>query len=279
MEYTEVHFSAVSGEDYLRDLFTDALAGIGFDTFEETENGFKAYQPSATFDAARLDGLAAEYRAAGLRFEVRRSVIPPQNWNAVWESNFEPLLVSGQCYVRATFHTPHPEYPYEIVIDPKMAFGTGHHDTTSLMIACILDEDMSGKRVLDMGSGTGILAILAAKAGAADVVAIDNDPVCYDSALENARLNDTPQIACLCGSKDSIPDRDYDIILANINRNILLDQLPAYRRVLAEHGILFLSGFYHSDLPVLEKEAGLHGLQLNGSRQSGDWSVARFTQA
>src|SRR5690606_3531787 len=162
--------------------------------------------------------------------------IPHQNWNELWESNFEPLLIADRCYVRATFHEARPEYEFEIVIDPKMAFGTGHHQTTSLMIKLMMEEELKGKNVLDMGCGTGILGIFAYMLGASQVTAIDYDELCYQSALENAALNNYPQMQVICGSKEAIPNDTYDLILANINRNILLDQLEHYKAVLASNG-------------------------------------------
>jgi ribosomal protein L11 methyltransferase len=278
MDYTGIVFSVPSREDYRCDLFIDALAGIGFDTFEDTGQGFNAYIAAPSFDREAFNALTEEYRNAGLDFTFGITTIPAQNWNAVWESNFEPLLVSGKCYVRATFHEPQPAYPYEIVIDPKMAFGTGHHDTTALMIGYLLEEDLNGKRVLDMGCGTAILAILAAKAGATHVVAIDNDPVCFESSLENCRLNSTPLIHCICGSDENIPRESYDLVVANINRNILLAQLPAYSGVLPAGGKLMLSGFYEADLEMLVPAAAAAGFNLLDHRMSGDWVAARFAK-
>src|SRR5690606_25029937 len=150
------------------------------------------------------------------------TTIQPQNWNALWESNFQPIFIKDKVCVRATFHEPHPDYPLEILIDPKMAFGTGHHQTTSLMMEYILEEDFDGKSVLDIGCGTGIWGILASKLLAASVVAIDNDPVCVESSKENRQLNNISNMEVFEGSFDAIPNNKFEVILANINRNILL---------------------------------------------------------
>lgn len=276
MNYKELVFTVISSEDYHRDLMIHALAGIGYDTFEETEPGFKAYIPSDNFDQSLLDKTLSTFDEM-VSFSYEINFIPGKNWNAVWESNFNPLLIKDRCYVRATFHTPHPEYPYEIVIDPKMSFGTGHHQTTSLMMECMLEENFIGKSVLDMGCGTGILSILADKLGAKYILAIDYDPVCVASTLENSHLNNTTNIDVLTGSKEIIPDKPFDIILANINRNILLDQMESYSRALSPGGLLFISGFYqYPDLGILIEKAKQNRLNYVYHKSIDEWTVAKF---
>lgn len=279
MSYFEVQFIQTKGEDFHRDILTAELAELGFDTFEETENGFKAFIPAASFQENAIRLLLEQY-ADQFTFEYQIGEIEQQNWNAVWESNFEPLEIAGKIHVRATFHEAKPDFPYEIVIDPKMAFGTGHHQTTSLVMAMMLEEDFKAKKVLDMGCGTGILAILAEKLGASELDAIDYDPLCYESTLENTALNHCHHIQALCGSKEVIPDRLYDIILANINRNILLDQLDRYAAVLIPGGKLYLSGFYeHPDLNILKEKAAELGLQYAEHRVNKDWTAAKFIKS
>jgi ribosomal protein L11 methyltransferase len=242
MNYYELLFTTITTEDYQQDLLINALGEIGFDTFEELELGFKAYIPVDNFDEAVLIEQLTPYREL-FTFSYEVTLIPQKNWNEVWESNFEPIEIGDKIYVRATFHAPKPAFPYEIVIDPKMAFGTGHHQTTSMMLALMLENEYKGKNVLDMGCGTGILAIMASKLGATRVTAIDYDPVCYESTIENSALNNIDNITPLCGSKEVIPNEQYDTILANINRNILLDQMERYAEVLKPEGEIYFSGF------------------------------------
>lgn len=276
MNYYELLFTTITTEDYQQDLLIGALGEIGFDTFEEVDLGFKAYIPVDDFNQELLDETLAAYREM-FSFSYDITLIPQKNWNEVWESNFEPIQISDQVFVRATFHAPKPEFPYEIVIDPKMAFGTGHHQTTAMMMALMLENDFAGKKVLDMGCGTGILAILAAKLGAADLTAIDYDLVCYESTIENSTLNNIGNIKALCGSKEVIPDEQYDIILANINRNILLDQMARYAEALKPGGEIYFSGFYESpDLDIIKDEAAKYNLKYITHKKDKEWVAAKF---
>ncbi|MGN6178864.1 MAG: 50S ribosomal protein L11 methyltransferase [Mucilaginibacter sp.] len=276
MNYYELIFNVIATEDYHQDLLINTLGDIGFDTFEEIESGFKAYIPVDEYNSDRLEGALNQYREM-FDFSYEVHLVEQKNWNAEWESNFEPITIKDKIFVRATFHAPRPEFEYEIVIDPKMAFGTGHHQTTSMMLEYMLENEFSTKKVLDMGCGTGILAIMAAKLGAGDVTAIDYDPVCYDSTIENSALNNVNNITALCGSKEIIPNEQYDIILANINRNILLDQLQRYSEVLKTGGELYLSGFYASpDLDMLTEAALKYDIKYVGHKTNKDWTAARF---
>lgn len=278
MDYKELIFTVSSSEEYSRDLLINSLSVIGFDTFEETETGFKAYIPSSDFSQDNLDQALEEFREM-FSFSYDENFIPHKNWNEVWESNFEPLEISDRCYVRATFHKPRPEFKYEIVIDPKMAFGTGHHQTTSMMMQWMLEEDFNGKSVLDMGCGTGILAILASKLGASEIMAIDYDLLCLESTQENSSLNHTENIQAICGSKEAIPPQKFDVILANINRNILLDQLERYAEVIEENGLIFLSGFYEgADLDMILEKASLLNLKYLGYKMDKRWVAVKFVK-
>jgi len=279
MNYYELLFTVISVEDYQQDLLINELADIGFDTFEETDLGFKAYIPEEQFDKALVDERLADYHNQ-FSFSYEVNLIPQKNWNEVWESNFEPIQIRNKVWVRATFHEPKPDFPFEIIIDPKMAFGTGHHETTSMMMDLMLENDFKDKEVLDMGCGTGILAILASKLGAKSITAIDYDPVCYESTIENSALNHTDNIKPLCGSKEAIPDEQYDIILANINRNILLDQMQRYSEVLKEEGIIFFSGFYESpDLDIISEEAAKYSLKYITHKKLKEWVAAKFVKS
>lgn len=278
MNYYELLFTVIGAEDYQQDLLINELAEVGFDTFEETEVGFKAYIGADQFDQAVLDEHLADYHDQ-FSFSYEINLIPQKNWNEVWESNFEPIQIGDQVWVRATFHEARPDFPYEIVIDPKMAFGTGHHQTTAMMMSLMLEADFKNKEVLDMGCGTGILAILASKLGAKSITAIDYDSVCYESTIENSGLNGAGNIKALCGSKEVIPDEAYDIILANINRNILLDQMQRYGEVLKTGGEIFFSGFYESpDLDIITEEAAKHGLKYISHKKLKDWVAAKFVK-
>lgn len=278
MNYYQLSFTVEDEEGYRRDLLINALGELDFDTFEETENGFNAYIPVDAFNEERLNALLNPfYEEFPLSYKVE--IIEQQNWNEVWESNFEPITIGDQIYVRATFHESRPEFKYEIVIDPKMAFGTGHHQTTAMVLQFILENDFAGKNVLDMGCGTGILAIMAAKLNAAQITAIDYDPVCYESTIENAALNKVDNITALCGSKEVIPNEQYDTILANINRNILLDQMQRYAEVLKPGGEIYFSGFYETpDLEIITNAAAEQGMTYISHKKDKDWVAAKFTK-
>jgi ribosomal protein L11 methyltransferase len=276
MNYYELLFTTNTTEDYQQDLLIGALGEIGFDTFEEVEGGFKAYIPVDDFNQELLDETLVAYREM-FSFSYDVTLIPQKNWNEVWESNFEPIQISDQVFVRATFHAPKPEFPYEIIIDPKMAFGTGHHQTTAMMMSLMLENDFIGKKVLDMGCGTGILAILSAKLGATDITAIDYDVVCYESTIENSQLNNIDNIKAFCGSKEVISNEQFDIILANINRNILLDQMARYAEALKPGGEIYFSGFYESpDLDIITQEAAKYNLKYITHKKDKEWVAAKF---
>lgn len=278
MDYIKVAFTFAEIEEYQQDILIAGLGEIGFDTFEGTEKGFDAFIVADQFNETNLKR-TLQALGDSLTFDYTVTTIEPENWNEEWEKNFEPLIINDDCYVRATFHTPQPQYQYEIVIDPKMAFGTGHHQTTTMMMQYILAADVKDKVVLDMGAGTGILGILASKRGAKAITAIDNDEVCYRSAIENAALNQIDNLTSLCGSKETIPNTQYDIILANINRNILLDQIATYAGVLKARGTIFFSGFYeHPDLDMIKAQGEQFNLVYVDHQKIGEWVAAKFVK-
>jgi len=276
MQYIQLTFSFSSIEEYQQDLLISDLADIGYNTFETTEDGFSAFIDQDSYSQPALGELLAAYDG-DFEYNYTITEIAAENWNEEWEKNFEPLVIDDSCYVRATFHQEQPQYKYEIVIDPKMAFGTGHHQTTTMMMRYILEANVEDKVILDMGSGTAILAILAAKKGAKALTAIDNDEVCYLSAKENAALNGIQTITSLWGGKEVIPEQEFDIILANINRNILLDQIPVYAQVLKAEGDIYFSGFYESpDLEMIKSACETLNINYCSHKKIGDWVAAHF---
>ncbi|WP_160068243.1 50S ribosomal protein L11 methyltransferase [Sphingobacterium bovisgrunnientis] len=276
MKYTAVNFVSTDIQDWQKDLLIAELAEIGFDTFEDTDEGFAGYIPSANLDIQALETLLLA-QTGEFNVDYQINDVKEENWNALWESNFNPIVVDDACYVRATFHDAKPEYTYEIVIDPKMSFGTGHHQTTSMMLSYILENNFQNKKVLDMGCGTGILAILAAKKGAKHILAVDYDNICVDSVKENSELNGITNIESQLGSKEVIVGNKFDTILANINRNILLDQMSTYADNLDSKGELYISGFYEEeDLPILRKCCEELSFTFVSHKVLDKWCAAKF---
>lgn len=253
------------------------LAEIGFESFSEDESYLLAYIPQKDFQTNNL--LSTTFcKNLDNRTMLAISIIKSQNWNAVWESNYTPVMIDGCCFVRATFHKPNPDVEFDILLSPKMAFGTAHHETTALMIRLLLKENIEGQRVLDMGCGTGILGILASKKGALMVTAIDTDEWAYKNTLENIELNDSTGITVLLGGAALLEDDDdYDLILANINKNILMSDMPAYCKVLRKGGKIFFSGFYTEDLDDITKKAKKCGLVFESTSTDKNWVAAIFT--
>lgn len=249
------------------------LAELGFDSFSETEDGLLAYIPSTKDEDRLLNGLPL-LASPDFELSYRVKEIPDQNWNEQWEQNFQPIEVDGKCRIRAPFHT-HEEVEFDIVIQPKMAFGTGHHATTHLMLSYLLKEPLVGKKILDMGCGTGVLAILASLKGAGPIDAIDIDPWSYQNALENIALNQVERITVYEGDSRLLANRHYDCIVANINRNILLADMERYAQALNQGGILFLSGFYREDLKLIQQELTKNGLVFKEAQEREKWVAVK----
>lgn len=237
------------------------VAEAGFDTFMETATGFEGFAEEDRFDAVMLGEIQHRYQEV-FPFQYVLDQVVKENWNEQWERSFEPVIVDDRCIVRASFHQPERDYPYEILITPKMSFGTGHHQTTWLMLKMQLDLNHRDKDVMDAGCGTAILAIMACRRGARYVDAFDIDAWSTVNGSENLSVNDCPQVRLRQGSIRTLDfDRQFDILLANINRNILLDEMTEYARHVKKDGLLVLSGFYVSDADALVESASASGFQ------------------
>ncbi|MBO0590279.1 50S ribosomal protein L11 methyltransferase [Cellulophaga sp. E16_2] len=256
------------------DILIAELGEVLFESFLETEEGVLAYIKKEDWSDTILNNVTILDNDI-FKIEYDFKEIEQENWNATWEQNFNAIQVDEKCVVRAPFHEK-PEVEYDIVIEPKMSFGTGHHETTHMMLQHILDTDFKGKSVLDMGSGTGVLAILAAKKGASTIDAIDIDNWCYLNALENVERNDCSHINVYEGDVNLLKNKSYDIIIANINRNILLEDISEYSKCLKVNGTLFLSGFYAEDIPTISAKCKEHHLEFTSNLSRNNWVAAVY---
>ena len=273
-----IKLSIATGSEFA-EIFTAELAEKGFDTFEETERGLEAYISKENFKESDVQEIVHRYESlTDVKYELEE--VQKENWNEDWEKNYDPIEVEGRCRVRATFHEPKPEFEHEIVIIPKMSFGTGHHATTYNMLSLEMDFDFKGKSVLDVGTGTGVLAIMAKKLGASHIEATDVDDWCIENSLENLGLNGYTGIAVHQGiiSKLSLQKSLYDVILANINKNVLLDEIPTYSRLLTKDGSLFLSGFYEKDIGDIDQELSKHNLSIEKTVIKDNWAALLLTK-
>ena len=269
MKYTEFVIEAATESQ--REMLIAELSDYPFDGFTEEEDCLKAYIPEADFRMWRS--------AIEESLERNRCRYTAANWNTVWESNFEPIDVEGRCRIRAPFHSKNPTCEYDVEIMPKMSFGTGHHATTYLMAAEIMDVDFAGKSGLDMGSGTGVLSILAVKRGAVRVDAVDIDEWAYRNGTENIKANGMEgRIVPLQGDASLLAGKRYDFVLANINRNILLADMPVYAATLTPGGMLLVSGILEADISAIESRAAACGLDADGVRRRNGWAAVRFVK-
>ena len=274
MNYIEANFFIDPLHPY-DDILTNDLAEIGFESFLPTEKGIQAYIQEDAFALSKIEEVIARYQPE-VTINLQHQLIPEQNWNANWESNFEPIEVDGLCRIRAPFHPSNPDFKFEICIEPKMSFGTGHHETTYLMLHSLLQMKLSGKAVLDMGCGTSVLAILAAKLGAAAVTAIDNDPWSFQNSLENCELNDCKEIVVKLGDAALLEGLKFDLVIANINRNILLQDLSTYVQSMNPESVILLSGFFDVDAPQLIEHAQQQGLTFLDKLTRNNWALLSF---
>lgn len=283
MDYIEVKISLNPFSEDTAEWVMAEMGELEYESFSVEQESLLAYIPKDRFSEPNLKVVLSGFNHAGFALSYELRFIPEENWNAVWESGFEPVVVDGRCTVKASFHKGLKRTKYTICIDPKMAFGTGHHQTTTLMIRLLLgmQKTLVDKQVMDLGCGTGVLAILAAKMKAlAPVHAIDIDPTAVRSAQENARKNRVgDKVKVLCGDASLLQAGKYDLILANINRNILLQDMSTYVRSLRPEGRLLISGFYLEDAMMLEAEADSLGLTLVQTQTQDNWAAMEFVLA
>lgn len=273
--YLEFDFK-VTPTEIGRDILIAELGYVGFESFVETDEGVTAYIQEKDWSEELLDDVDILTNSE-FKISFTRKQIEQVNWNEEWEKNFESILVDDICSVRAPFH-PKLNVEFDIVIEPKMSFGTGHHETTHMMIQHILKNEWSGKKVLDMGCGTAVLAILAEMKGARPLDAIDIDNWCYLNSIENADRNHCQYITVYEGDAALLNGKSYDTIIANINRNILLNDMATYAACLKAGGELYLSGFYTEDLEIIKAECNKHKLQFVENLKRNNWVAAKFVK-
>jgi len=273
MDYIKVSFEL---EPLLpaREILYAELGEMPFESFEETEKGLEAYIPAPDFKEDMLEELIIK-TLPNQQVNISKENIAQQNWNAVWESNFEEIVVNENCVIRAPFHHP-AKVKYDIVISPQMSFGTGHHETTFLIANELFHLDLKNKSLLDMGCGTGVLAIIAHKLGANPIEAIDIEEWAYENTKDNNKLNNIDDMVVLHGDAELLKGKSFDIILANINRNILLNDMATYTGSLNKGGTILFSGFYETDIPSIKESAEKNGLTFVKYEVKNNWTMAKF---
>lgn len=275
-DYQQIRLDITPCDENITDLFAAFLADCGYESFVPDETGLTAYINSTLFNKEDVESIIADFP---MEVDAKLTVdfIEGKDWNEEWEKNyFQPIVIADQCVIHSTFHKDVPNAKYDIVIDPKMAFGTGHHSTTSLILQTLLETDMKGKSVIDMGTGTGILAILSTMLGAEKVTGIEIDPGAYENALEHVELNNV-NVDVLLGDASRLNElQPADIFIANINRNIILADISSYRKNLKPGGIMLLSGFYESDIAMIERAANALGLEVVSYKEDKDWVAVKL---
>jgi ribosomal protein L11 methyltransferase len=273
-----VQVTVTPANEIANELLMAQMGEMGFDSFEENEKGFNAYIQSSLFEQVNLSEITSPLEGIELAFNTK--VIADQNWNDEWEKNFfQPINIVDKCVIRSSFHEMEHNAQYEIIINPRMSFGTGHHETTSLMVQYMLESDVTELKVLDMGCGTAILGMLCAKKEAKHITGIDIDEWAYNNAIENIKLNKVTNMDVLLGGAELIKDQQYDLILANINRNILLNDMALYARALKPGGRIFFSGFYTEDIDTIDSKANENSLQLKSKKTENNWAALAYIKA
>lgn len=259
-----------------REVLISQLAEIGFESFTEEKHGLKAYIPEKEFNENSLGALLSPARAMDVNIDYTTNVIKHQNWNAKWESDFSPVKVDNDLVIKAPFHNIEESFRFEILIEPQMSFGTGHHDTTYLLCKNMLQMDWTDKKVLDVGTGTGVLAILAQFLGASAIVGTEIDPGSFENAIDNVKKNNVESIELLPVDIDAVTTKDFDVIIANINKNVLKRHLPFYKEKIKKNGILMMSGFFASDIDELNEHAVANDFALVKQYTQNEWAVVKY---
>jgi len=271
--YVKINCQLKNGAEDNIDILLASLYSSGFDAFEEVQKGIIGYCNEKDLDQEILKDQIISNPEYTRNWEFSQEIIVSENWNREWEMNFPPVIIDSDCRIKAEFHDPEPGFRYELTINPKMAFGTGHHETTALMMKEILNTRLDGKKVLDIGCGTAILGILCSMKGAADIVGLDNDPLAIDSARENIQLNRSENIRLIAGELPELSEQDFDLILANINLNYIVSTIPAFAGLIKPGGTIICSGFFNSDFARLETAIAEAGLYVDHRRQDNKWVV------
>lgn len=278
MKYIEVKFNTIPDTEVVKDVLSAVIGEIGFESFVYDDNGMTAYIQQKLFDENRLEQAISNFPIENVQIGYAVKEAEDKNWNKVWEENFfTPIVVGDRCVIHSTFHKDVPEAQYDIIINPQMAFGTGHHETTSLILEELLDAELEGKSVLDMGCGTSILAILASMRGAGKLLAVDIDNWCVENSKDNFRLNNINNIEVVEGDASILSDKGpFDVVIANINRNILTADMHSYVERMNPGAIIYMSGFYIDDIPVIRKEAEKNGLFFVHHNEKNRWADVMF---
>lgn len=277
-DYVELRFDLDPCEEYMTDLLAAMLADAGYESFVPDESGLTAYVREPQYSGEAVDAIVDSFPFESVISHTAKR-IEGRDWNSEWEKNyFQPIVVGGECVIHSSFHTDIPKCRYDIVIDPKMAFGTGHHSTTSLIIGRLLDMSLEGVSMVDMGTGTGILAVLAAMRGASPVAAIEIDEFAYTNALENIRINSHPEIVMLNGDATALSTLEFkaNLFVANINRNVITADMKAYAEATAKGGVMLLSGFYVEDIPVVREAAERCGMKYVDYTEQKNWACVKL---